>query len=84
MKNSPDISLGYLAMICTTIIAVAFLKYWTPFIEFRMKFYQQERILDAIEGISKPKDIKRPQDVVFAHPLPTPDLPPEPTDEPLE
>lgn len=76
------LALGSLAMICATAIAIAFLKYWTPFIMFKMHYDQQERLLDALTSPAMkgpPPSMKR---LVFRPRLPPPDLPPEPQVEP--
>ena len=46
---------GWLSMACATVVAVAFLKYWTPVVLFRMQQEQQNRILDALENAEKPQ-----------------------------
>jgi hypothetical protein len=77
-------------MICATAIAIAFLKYWTPFVMFKMHYDRQERLLDALGGAVKPPNpLKKivyvaPDLPTYPPPLPLPDLPPEPETEPVQ
>lgn len=46
-------ALGSLAMICATAIAIAFLKYWIPFMQFKMHFDQQQEILELLGNAAR-------------------------------
>ena len=81
-------ALGSLAMICATAIAIAFLKYWTPFLMFKMHFDQQQAILDLLEQSQHPVQHSAPKmDKIFyagpdLSPWPPTHVPPQDPDMP--
>ena len=82
---------GWLAMVCATAIAISSLRYGLPFVKFQLHFYQQESILDLLENAAKPQLQRKPAEqfkINYVYralaPLPPPDLPYEPVEEPPE